>query len=171
METKKIIITSIIISLLSGVMIFGSTSTTIANKPNQPSPCYNNVCEILEEANDYLDNANQQTTKFSFISRFRARRSLLMASHKLSIAQVIIPKCGLSPKIFLDRIVEDFPFFLYEMLDITTDYVSAETLLTIAKASILHAEIELTGFVDHDALNNIKIARILTDRVIQIYCN
>ena len=166
--TKKIL--TLLVCIASIGIVIGLNPNTI--RAEDEPVCEMNACEYLEEAVGLLGQAYLSldgATGWDVGLKIKARRALMKANYKITLAKLELAKCGL----FGIEIDVEFDFNLVDPFMILIDFeiergegnLTREILLTAAKVVLLDAELETIGLDPEDALDEIVKAKRLIDSV------
>jgi len=165
------------IILLSAMMLttMGLNSVIAEDDPVAPSErCELNACDSLNDAADKLQYAYDklyEIRRFQIWKKFQARRALTQAYFKIMKAQYKLLRCGLfgiNVSVDLDMNILD-PFLFMLDIDVSHDEpnITKEIILGAAKIAILLAEKDSLGLDSEDALNNIRDAQYLVNKILE----
>lgn len=134
--------------------------------------CKNDACDDLFIALEKLEDAYINCKKLGIINRIRARKALEIAEYYITKANIKLTMCNAIDFIdIIDICDENIPTILSDMIYITTNNISKSISLKYASICIKHAQKELTGIIDHDALNAIKYAKKFIEKLTDSICD
>ena len=169
-----------VIILLSAMMLttMGLNSVIAEDDLVAPSErCELNACDSLNDAADKLQYAYDKLygiRRFHIWKKFQARKALAQAYFKIMKAQYKLLRCpllGISISVDIDINILNPFLYLMDMENIEMERfdqnITKEILLGTAKLAILFAEKDSLGIDSEDALNDIRDAQYLVNKILE----